>query len=530
MGPPRDQKVEEDEAPALFAYLRELRLKGAPSIYQVQLDGELNASMIQVPLLGPFGWYRNYLVIGLPLAQSMSEVQLKGIIAHELGHAWAGDGRLSTWSYRVNETWTTLASQLGQWDWVRKFAAWYGSFLKAYTRVLSRQQERQADRFALQSVPAREMADALLCIDLHAEARTLTNYWDEMRARSEVMEEPPARAFSDLGDRLRLRDPFDERMLARALAFSTALTDTHPCLEERLKSLAQAPRLPEKGGPDGAQALLGRAERRCLEILDRQWAETQRSTWSRMGGKRREDRILIEALRPKVEEGLLDKSKAGDYWRAVEELEGKNSAREAMKVYLDVAPEDAYSRFLWSCLLLDDDDEDGITQLRRVADEAPQYESSVAKTVAHYLERHGRQTEAVDWWVRAEIREATDEELEAKLYTINLWEEFRSPTIEEAARQQIIECLKGHPHVRRAWLFRRAAKIEPRGHVRHSLLLEPNNGFMENDVGKNNRMLDELLPKIKPHSGILLVASNSIGWLERRRYAKVPGAALDLGR
>jgi hypothetical protein len=71
--PPEGRKVTRTEAPALFADLDELRahLRSAP-FHHVLFIPECNAAVAQRPRLGVFGWYRNYLLIGLPLMEALS--------------------------------------------------------------------------------------------------------------------------------------------------------------------------------------------------------------------------------------------------------------------------------------------------------------------------------------------------------------------------------------------------------------------------------------------------------------------------
>ena len=44
-----------------------------------------------------FGWYRNYLLIGLPLAKALTVEQFKAVLAHEFGHLAKGHGAMSNW-------------------------------------------------------------------------------------------------------------------------------------------------------------------------------------------------------------------------------------------------------------------------------------------------------------------------------------------------------------------------------------------------------------------------------------------------
>jgi len=94
--PPEGIKVTAREAPELLAVVERLQTAlGAPPFHEVVIDGNYNASVVQVPRLGVFGWYRNYLTIGLPLMKVLTPEQLEAVIAHELGHLAGGHGRMS---------------------------------------------------------------------------------------------------------------------------------------------------------------------------------------------------------------------------------------------------------------------------------------------------------------------------------------------------------------------------------------------------------------------------------------------------
>src|SRR5262249_40789957 len=65
--PPQGFEVHRSHAPELFAMLDGLSAElRAPRFHRVLLTGEYNASVVQVPRLGAFGWQRNFLILGLP--------------------------------------------------------------------------------------------------------------------------------------------------------------------------------------------------------------------------------------------------------------------------------------------------------------------------------------------------------------------------------------------------------------------------------------------------------------------------------
>src|SRR5579862_8808773 len=72
--PPQGRLLTPQECPDLFRLIEELRAKGgAPRLDHVLLTGDFNAAIVQHPRFGVFGGGRNYLMLGLPLMQSLSQ-------------------------------------------------------------------------------------------------------------------------------------------------------------------------------------------------------------------------------------------------------------------------------------------------------------------------------------------------------------------------------------------------------------------------------------------------------------------------
>lgn len=108
------------DAPELFALIDEVRSAiGAPEFHHVLIDGDFNASVTQIPRLSVFGWFSNFLTIGLPLLKTMTPDQFKSVVAHEYGHLAGGYGKLSNWVYRQRRRWSHLLQALDQPE--RKF-------------------------------------------------------------------------------------------------------------------------------------------------------------------------------------------------------------------------------------------------------------------------------------------------------------------------------------------------------------------------------------------------------------------------
>src|SRR5579862_3747448 len=143
--PPTGFEVKRRDAPALFERIDRLRKAlRAPRFHRVVIDDAFNAAVVQVPLLGLFGWHRNHLVIGLPLMKALTPEQLDAVIAHELGHLAGGHARFSNWLYRLRLAWSQLLDALQRTRsrgafLFRGFFDWYVPRFEAYSFPLARE-------------------------------------------------------------------------------------------------------------------------------------------------------------------------------------------------------------------------------------------------------------------------------------------------------------------------------------------------------------------------------------------------------
>ena len=94
------------------------------------------------------------MVVGLPLLRALTPDEFRAVLAHEFGHLSGKHGRFSGWIYRVRQTWIQILTQVHQ---DRSYASflfepflnWYAPYLNAYSFVLARTQEREADAYAV---------------------------------------------------------------------------------------------------------------------------------------------------------------------------------------------------------------------------------------------------------------------------------------------------------------------------------------------------------------------------------------------
>ncbi len=278
--PPAGVEIKAWQAPALFAMTKELRSElGARRFDHVLITDELNAGVFESPRLGIFGWYRSFLLIGLPLMKSLTCEQLKAVLAHEFGHLAKRHGRVSHSIYRQRLRWTRLLAELEATEskgsfLFKPFLTWFVPYFNAFSFPLARANEYEADAISVRLTSSRTTAEALTSIEVVGGYLT-DFYWPVIDAEFGEKPQPSREPYSEMSDALatRLDKVTGQIWLEPAMAKQTTSEDTHPALSERLAAIGEEPSFspPEPG--QAADGLLGASLEAITKALDRRWKE-----------------------------------------------------------------------------------------------------------------------------------------------------------------------------------------------------------------------------------------------------------------
>ena len=255
---------------------------GNARIDAIWIVGDMNAAILQRPRWGLFGPMETHLMIGLPLAHSVSRRQFSAILAHEFAHlvlqrrglqAWWG--HLRAWWFRALDRCVEDATWLGE-----VLERWSAKDLRDAMR-LSRLEEFEADALAGQVVGARLVGEAL--VEVALKERFLSeDYWRKVMEQSHFEPRPVIRPFREmgLGVMAGFRRPIPGSVDIRYVYGQRAsASDFHPTLNERLRALRVMPEVPRAGANTLANACLGPLLPTLAWIFDRAWWEDSRRDW-----------------------------------------------------------------------------------------------------------------------------------------------------------------------------------------------------------------------------------------------------------
>lgn len=466
---PEGRGLERGQAPALFEAMDRMRerMKG-PRFHHVLVTDEVNAAVVQRPAFGLFGWPRNYLILGLPLLEALTPDEALAVVAHEYGHLAGSHGRFGAFIYRLRLSWGTVQAVTRQWPgWVgagaRKALGWYVPYFNAYSFVLARANEYQADRASADLVGADVAAHALKRVNLAGPRHE--RFMDDIAGRVRLQAEPP----QDLtmrwaAEAAQAPDADHARgWLDRALQRLPMPHDTHPSLRERLRALhapADAAELPPLAvDRSAAQAWLGDGLAPLREALARDWHLRVQPRWrerhAELQAERGELAGLMAVASPDREQllrriGLQQRLEPG--FDALAAWTGFNAAHA----------DDVAGLFHEAVARLEAGDEAGLALLERVMALDAEATGPACEQAFRFLSERGDERAKL-YVERFQRRQEVEALRQRQAVEFSVRHELRSPV--ELPADQLQQCrtlLAAHRrHIAEAFVARRVLPADP---------------------------------------------------------------------
>lgn len=285
---PDGREIGREEAPKLFAVLDKMRQKlQGPMIHRVVIDREFNAAIAQVPRFGLFGGHRNHLILGLPYLFGVTPKEMLATVAHEYGHLCGDHGKLSAWIYRQRRTFGALHHNVEQgredslvYAVLAGALSYFWPYYNAYTFVVSRQNEYEADLTATELVGALPNASGLIRGELLADWLQ-EQFWRRIHKQVETLPAPTLLPYATVSRAFALSyaEWATAARLRAAWLVKSDVQDTHPCLQERVTAIGEKPALPPPVAATAAEALLGTLAKTLVVEFDEAWWQEAKKPW-----------------------------------------------------------------------------------------------------------------------------------------------------------------------------------------------------------------------------------------------------------
>lgn len=482
VAPPQGRELRQSEAPTLFAEIDAVaRAASAPLPHHVIVTEELNASVSQVPRLGIFGWHRNYLALGLPLLVALTPDQFRAVLAHEFGHLSRDHARFGIWIYRVRGSWAQIEEAIHQRRsrlgtlLVNRFVEWYEPYFRAYSFVLARRHEVEADQTSAEVTGGHAAAMALAAIELRASYKNEI-VWPSITARIVDEPTPPRAAFSGYVQQMPAELPFDAAVLwlSAGLRVESGVDDPHPALAARLDALGELPSdgaalsamaehlaRPIEPGATAAAHYLGALASSIATELDDSWRGKTAASWKDRHRHLTRAREGMRELTARAAEAPLTPDELFRVADWTEDLQGSDAALPLVKALVEENANHASGLYMLGRMLLAANDDAGIAYLERAMQIDPSAAGPASSLIAAHLERVGRRQESIAYRTRSEASVAEEAAAHAERRSIAKHDQLATADLEEPALVRLREQLAQYPKVGVAWIGRKVTYHAP---------------------------------------------------------------------
>jgi Zn-dependent protease with chaperone function len=530
---PPAKELPRSGAPELYDFVaktcRELR---AQKPARILVNDQFNAAVVTMPRFGIFG-RKVLLLVGLPLMRALSPDQLKATIAHEIGHISGKHGAFSKWAYQMREAWGRLIDSqelTGQHfaGLYKGFVSWFFPYFTAYSFVLMREHEKDADRDAVLLTGSKALGEALILLE--TKGRLLDEvFWRSIHEENLANETPSGKLFSRMLDSLSAHDPDRaSNALAQAMTVPTDFNDSHPSLAERLSSIAYSvdggvPRVPAAADENAAEHFLKNGCDLIIGEYDYDWDEQAEKEWRKRHEHFSKSQKRITELNAKTDELSRDE---------LLELAQRQAERDGLAATLPILesinhrfPDDAVVLYNLGGLRLSMGNESGLHDLDRAAELDASYKYAVNDLAFNYLRSKGRIDEAQTYASAIDEQNEIFEKARQERQFITPRDHFSPHDLSNAVVELIPQKLVGLEEITAIYLVKKDVHYMPEHPFRVLFLSTRRKGAFSKDLTAAE--LIEIAAKRLNGSGIdfFEVLSGSLDVLQPE-LDKIPGAKI----
>ncbi len=533
---PTGLEIKRKDAPGLFKELDAISdFLQAPKFNVVLIDHDMNAAVSQVPRFGIFGWYKNYLIIGLPLMQALSLPEFRAVMVHELGHISGKHGKFSNWIWRLRTTFAKIQESFEGGAMNLLFALffkWYSPLFMAYSSVLQRANEYEADRYSVKFTSPETFAQGLSKIAICGEtvvSKTWQNIQLEVISRANAPEDIATRLSNDIKNGM--ADTAIEK-LQKAMRVNTDIDDSHPCLRDRftaigisdLSSPARLEMLLKRSNRSAAEDLLGSIEKTFEMKLNQDLKKSMEAVWQAKHTEAKEKMNKLDALEAKEE---LTEVESLEKISLKSTLYGQESIKDEILTMREKWPDNMELKYMFGIVLLNDDNDAGIACIKEVMQADDRFQLYGNSVITGYLSSQGRDEEAEIFNIDGMRSAEKLEQLHNTMSQFNKKDVYLPHTYTEEELNAITNVVSKNKHIYRVYLVKKKLNIETKIE-HHLLIIKPKFAGIVMDTSKEIKKIGELVNteiEFKDVVYIIILADSSHNYVFKK-LESVPNALI----
>ncbi len=534
---PEGTVLRREDAPELFSFIDSTcETLDAVKPREVFLTDEFNASVVTLPRLGLFG-SKVYLRLGLPVMKALSPEQFKAVLAHEIGHISGKHGGFGKWTYQLHDSWGRFIElqELNENRFsalYQKFVEWFFPYFQAYSFVLMREHEKEADEYSAKIVGSQPLAEALIA--LQTRASILDNeFWPAIDKENQEVAKPTGDIFSRMLGAVSMVNPDrDAVSLERAIRIPTDYNDSHPCVADRIKTLGYwngdgPPKLPAAVERTAADHFLAERLTDYVNTFEADWKAQADATWKIRYDHFQKTRKRVEELESKTSSESLTVEELLEKASLIAEREGNASAIPILLQALELDPRHAEANYALGGVLLSQDDEIGLEHLRLSMSIDDQWKYAASDVAFGYLRMHGRLDEAREFAAVLDSQQEDFQNAQKERASVTSNDHFSIHSYNQETVEKIIQKIRYHDEIRSMYLVRK--EVQYFKEVPYNVLfIEMRNRPLlgRTDDLTSSELLENVAERLEPFEiGYYCILDKALQPL-KEKVAAVPGSQI----
>jgi Zn-dependent protease with chaperone function len=507
---PEGMELQREQAPALFDLIHEVTTKlNGPKIHHVLVNSEFNASVVQIPQFGMFGWLNNYLVVGLPLLRAFTPAEFRAVLAHEVGHLSGKHGSFSGWIYRVRQSWIEILTRV---RYERNYASflfepflnWYAPYMSVYSFVLARAQERHADEYAVE-LAGRDVT-AVMLARLDVKQRKLAeDFWPSFFRQAKEQPKAPRDPFEQMlsGAEQPIGPVKAQKWFFEALSVPTDYADTHPALSDRLAAIGYPKDSPEVAGlldsvvkadeqkESAAAYYLRDLPEDFVARQNRLFREQLVQAWNESHARNNEAKKQLAKLEEDAKERALTVEEQWQRVTLTSQVQDDNAAIPLLQTIVREHPDHVGAYFVLGAILLDQQNAEGVRYLEKAMELGPNVTGDASIRLSGFYFQQGDRELAETFRKRAAEHLQKEQRLREQAVNFSADDKFLPHELSEVVLKEIQAQLDKVHGLSEAFLVRKVLEGTERVYVLAVLA-----GYSWNE-GVNAKHLDPMFEDLR---------------------------------
>ena len=467
---PQGIEISKHEAPELFAVIDELSQKlNSPNFHHVLISEDFNAAVVQRPRLGIFGWHENYLIIGLPLMQSLTEAQFTAVLAHEFGHLSKNHARTANWIYRQRIRWAQLHMLIEQnasrIDIIfRPFFKRFVPYFAAYSFPIARANEYEADRISADLTSAETAAETLSTVNVIG-CYLNEEFWPKIFNRAEDLPQPHIAPYLGYVQQLSeyLQSGTTGHWLEQSLNQRTGFEDTHPSLSDRLNAIGQPAKAVFAERGTAAARLLGARLNEITAAFDCKWQADVLEAWQKHHQAILEQKEYLAQINAKAAQGMAlsleEKFDQADLTGRI--AHQPEAAFQLMEQLYRENPEDPQACFMYGQHLIIQKNELGVKALEKAMQLNEFSTLRCCELLQQYYGGQGDEAQAAKYQQQLENRAVLERNAVAERESVAPSDQFIAHDLSQEQLADFLAQLRKFSNIKAAFLVRKQTAFLP---------------------------------------------------------------------